>query len=69
MRDRAPAYQVPVLHFDPLRLVALREGNGTEETFATENEKKCTCARKTSPRSCLLEHSLQPALSPLCELA
>ena len=39
MSDRAPAYRDPVLHFDALRLVALREGDRTEETFATENER------------------------------
>ena len=38
MSDRAPAYRDPVLNFDALRLVALREGDGTEETPATENE-------------------------------
>ena len=41
MSDRAPAYRDPVLHFDALRLVALREGDRTEETLATENERKC----------------------------
>ena len=28
MSDKAPAYRVPVLHFDALRLVALREARG-----------------------------------------
>ena len=40
MRDRAPAYSDPVLHFDALRLVALREGGRIEETVATENERE-----------------------------
>ena len=35
MSDRAPAYRDHVLHFDALRLVALREGGSTEETSAT----------------------------------
>ena len=30
-----------VLHFDALRLVALREGDRTEKTLATENEGEC----------------------------
>ena len=29
------------MHFDALRHVALREGDKTEETLATENEGKC----------------------------
>ena len=33
MSDRAPAYPVPVLHFDALRLVALREGDRNEENL------------------------------------
>ena len=40
MRFRAPAYRGPVLHFDGLRFVALREGGRNEETLATENERK-----------------------------
>ena len=44
MRDKAPTYRDPVLHFDALRLVALREGGRIEETLATENERKCTYA-------------------------
>ena len=39
MKERAPAYQDPVLHFDALRLVAKREGDRTEENIATENER------------------------------
>ena len=66
MGDRAPAYRDPALHFDALRLVALHEGDRTQETLATENEKKnaCTrtCARALSPRSSLL---LEQACSPL----
>ena len=38
MSDRAPAYRGPELHFDALRLVALREGGRTDETLAVENE-------------------------------
>ena len=38
--DRAPAYRDPALYFDALRLVvALREGDRTEETLATETER------------------------------
>ena len=40
MKDRSPAYRQPVLHFDTLRLVALREGDGIEETLGTDNERK-----------------------------
>ena len=40
MSDRAPAYRDPALHFDALRLVALRERGRIEETLATENEIK-----------------------------
>ena len=40
MSDRAPIYRDPVLHFDALRLVALREGGSIKETLATENEGK-----------------------------
>jgi hypothetical protein len=39
MSDRAPAYRSHVKHFDALRLVALREGDRTEETLAKENER------------------------------
>ena len=40
MRGKAPAYRCPVLHFDALRLVALREAGRTGECLATENERK-----------------------------
>ena len=74
MIDRAPAYRDPALHFDALRLVALREGDRTEETLATENEREaCLYAHLrtyTQPTQLLLpEHSFQPTPSPLCELA
>jgi len=65
MSSRAPASRYPVLHFDALRLVALREGDMIEETLATENERDAytrTCARTPSPRSSLL---LEQACSPL----
>jgi hypothetical protein len=39
MSGRAPAYRDPALHFDALRLAALREGDRIEEALATENEK------------------------------
>ena len=39
MSDRAPTYHDPVIHFDALRFVALREGDTNEETLATENER------------------------------
>ena len=38
--NRAPTYRGPVLHFDALRLVALREVGRAEETLATENERE-----------------------------
>ena len=38
MSGRSPAYRDPALNFDALRLVALREGDVTEEALATENE-------------------------------
>ena len=42
MRGRLPTYRDPALHFDALRLVALRERGRTEGTLATENERgKC----------------------------
>ena len=54
------------MHFDGLRLVALREGGMNEETIETENERKSytrTCAHTLSPRGfLLLEHTMQPAL-------
>ena len=41
MSGGAPAYRDHVLHFDALRLVALREGGRIEKTLATENEGVC----------------------------
>ena len=38
MSDRAPTYRGPALYFDMLRLVALREGVGIEETLGVENK-------------------------------
>ena len=71
--DRAPAYWDPVLHFDVLRLAVLHEGDRIEESLATEERENAyarTCALTPSPRSSLLlEYSLQPTDSPLCELA
>ena len=74
MSDRAPAYRDSVSHFDALCLVALHEGGRIEECLATGNEREMlmrrACACKLSPRSpLLLENSLQPTPSPLCELA
>ena len=70
MSDRAPAYRDPVLHFDALRLVALRGGGMIEEALATENEGEMlftrTCACALSLRSSLLLEqacSLNPARS------
>ena len=62
------------MHFDALRLVALREGGRIEGALATENEREMpmrrACAHALSPRtSLLLEGSLHPTPSPLCELA
>ena len=65
MRDRAPAYRDLVLHFDALRLVALREDGRTEEALATENGRKNYArisTRALSPPSSLL---LEQACSPL----
>ena len=39
MRDGAPAYRDPALHFDALQLVALRGGVRIEETLASENDR------------------------------
>ena len=64
MRDRGPACRDPVLSFDALSLVVLREGGRTEETLATENRKSAhtrTCALALSPCSSLL---LEKACSP-----
>ena len=58
MSDRAPAYRDPLLHFDALGLVALRERDRNEEALATENEKEMlmrrACARTLSSRTFLL---------------
>ena len=40
MSNRAPAYRDPALHFDALRLAALREVDRSEKTLATKNEGK-----------------------------
>ena len=40
MHDRASAYRGPALHFDALRLVALREEDMTEEALAIESKKE-----------------------------
>ena len=40
MSGTAPAYRDPVLHYDALRLVTLREGDRIEETLDTENERE-----------------------------
>ena len=69
-----PPYRYPVLHFHAPRFIALLGGDRNEETPTTENERgvlmRRACARALSPRSfLLLEHSLQPTPSPLCELA
>ena len=74
MRGKVPAYRDPALHFDALHLVALREGGRTEKALAAESERRMhmrrACAHTFSPRSSLLlEHSLPPTPSPLCELA
>ena len=73
MSDRAPAYQGPSLGFYALRLVALREGGRTEETPATENERKCLYAHLrtyTQPTQIFAAGArLQPTPSPLCGLA
>ena len=62
-----------ILHFDALRLVALREGDRNEETLATENERKGSCAHLrtyTQPTQLIAAGaSLQPTPIPLWELA
>ena len=71
--DRAPAYRDPALHFDALRLVALREGDRIEEALEMDNERKFLYAHLrtyTHPAQLLAAGaSLQPTPSPLCELA
>jgi hypothetical protein len=72
MIHRAPAYRDPVLHFDALRLVALREGGIIREALATENGSWCLCAHLrmyTQPAQLLAAGaSMQPTPGPLCEL-
>ena len=75
MRGRVPAYQGDVLHFGALNLATLCEGEGNPRSRELErNAYTRTCARALSPLSpriyfLLLERSLQPTPSPLCELA
>ena len=62
------------MHFDALRLVALREGGRIEESLATEKEReKCLYAHLRTyiqPTQLLAAgESLLPIPSPLCELA
>ena len=70
MSDR---YRDPVLHFDALRLVALREEGRIEEALATEKEREILYAHLrmcTQPAKLFAAGaSLQPTPSPLCELA
>ena len=72
MSDGAPVYHDPVLHFNALRLAALRDVD-IEETLATWNKKKClhahlrTCTQRMQRFSA--GASLQPTPSPLCEMA
>jgi len=42
------------LHFDALRLIALREGDRIEETLATENESETENERKMLVRKNVL---------------
>ena len=73
MSDRTPAYRDPVLHFDAMRLVALREGGRIEETLATENEGRYLYAHLrtyTQPTQLFAAgESMHPTPSPLWELA
>ena len=73
MSGRAPAYRDPALHFDALRLAALREGDGIEVALATESEGKCLYAHlrmyTQSTQLFAAGASLQPTPSPFCELA
>ena len=61
------------LHFDALRLVALREGDGVEEALATENERKRLYAHLrtyTQPTQLFAAGTQLVAHSqPACELA
>ena len=70
MSDRAPPYRDPALHFDALRLVALREGGRIEETLSTGNEREmliCAPAHVHSAHTalccCSTAYSLLPARS------
>jgi len=56
MRNRSPVYRDPVLHFDALRLIALREGGKMEGAFPTEN------AREVLIRAPFQLHSARTAL-------
>ena len=68
MSGRAPAYRDPLLHFDALRLVALREGDRIEEILATENEREMLIRAPAHVHSALSLRSsslLEKAGSPL----
>ena len=59
------------MHFDALRLVALREGGRIEETLATENEREkylyAHLRTYTQPTQLFAAGAcLQPTPSPLC---
>ena len=70
MSGRAAAYRDPALHFDTLRLAALREGGRIQKTLSTGNKRevlKCAPAHEHSAHAALccwsklIAHS-QPAL-------
>ena len=63
MSGTAPAYRDPVLNFDALRLVALREEDRIEETLATKNK------REMLTRAPAHVHSAHAALFCLSKLA
>jgi hypothetical protein len=72
MSDRAPAYRDPVLHFDALRLVALREGGRSRKPSQQGSREGClyahlcTCTQPTQLFAA--GASLHPSPSLLCDL-
>ena len=73
MGGKAPTYRGPVLNSDAPRLVALREGDGIEETLATENEREMLYVHLRTyiqpTQFFAAGESLQPTPSPLFKLA
>ena len=66
MSGRIPAYQDPALHFDALRLAALREGGRIEKTLAIENGRGMLIRANAHVHSAhAVLFLLEPACSPL----